>query len=186
MNVNRIICSTKVEGPGTRTSIWFQGCSRHCKGCFAKDTWGFEEKIKASVEELYEIVKNDVESEGITILGGEPLEQAEELLSLVQKIKKLGKTIILFTGYKYEYLLENDLFSEILKNVDVLVDGEFDEAQTDNSRPMVGSKNQRFFFITDAYTLKDFKNNSIEVRITPDGYIHINGQGFVKKISWGD
>lgn len=177
MNINRIITGTKVEGPGIRTCIWFQGCSRHCPGCFAKDTWSFKPREIKSCDEIIRIISDDKESEGVTLLGGEPLEQIDSLIELCTKIKNIGKSIVLFSGYTIEEI-ENDIkLSPILKLIDVIIDGPYVENLRDFSHPMVGSKNQRFHFLTSRYRIEDFKRNQLEIRISPSGKITVNGQG---------
>jgi len=180
INVHRIISSTKAEGPGIRTCIYLQGCSHHCDGCFAMDTWSFENKNLMSVEEIVQIVLKDVTAEGVTFLGGEPLDQFVEVLELCKRIRAAGKTIILFTGYTLNEITNKKRFGDILEYVDVLVDGPYIKEQRDFSRPMVGSKNQKFVFLTDKYSIDDFGKNKIEIRINSYGMITINGQGNTK------
>ncbi len=177
LNVHRIIKSTAAEGPGIRTCIWLQGCSRHCKGCFAEDTWSFEPHELKSVDELLSIILSDKNSEGVTILGGEPLEQVKELTVLLRKVRAFGLSVIVFTGFCYDLIKEDETFCDLLNTVDVLIDGEYVEEQKDFTRPLVGSSNQRFIFLTNRYTEEDFQPNKIEIRIRKTGEAIINGQG---------
>ncbi len=177
INVHRIITSTKAEGPGIRTCIYLQGCSHHCEGCFAMDTWSAEPHLLMTCDELMKRVLNDKDAEGITLLGGEPLDQFDEVLELCRRVKAVGKTVILFTGYTLDEIKYEKNYEAILKHIDVLIDGPYLKDQRDFSRPMVGSKNQNFIFFTDIYSLDDFGKNKIEIRISPSGMITINGQG---------
>lgn len=186
IDVYKIIENTSVEGPGLRFCIWTQGCKKHCKGCWAKDTWEFGTGKKYEIEELFTLIKNQKNIEGVTFLGGEPFEQAEELSKLAKKIKKEKLTIVCFTGYTYEELKsKNDRFTdEFLSNIDLLIDGGFEEDKFDLSRPWVGSSNQRYIFLTDAYSqaqINEYKNK-IEVRIKKSGRLEINGMGDFKQI----
>jgi anaerobic ribonucleoside-triphosphate reductase activating protein len=177
LNINRIITGTKVEGPVIRTCIWLQVCSRHCPRCFAKETWSFEPREIKSCDEIIRIISNDKESEGVTFLGGEPLEQIDSLIELCSMIKGIGKSIVLFSGYTIEEIENDQKLRPVLKLIDVLIDGPYVEKLRDFSRPMIGSKNQRFHFLTSRYKIEDFERNQLEIRISPSGKITVNGQG---------
>lgn len=91
LDVYKIIPNTAVEGPENRFCIWVQGCKKHCKGCWATDTWAFDVGKKYSVESLYEqILEQKDNIEGVTFLGGEPFEQAKALSELAKKVKANG------------------------------------------------------------------------------------------------
>ena len=179
LNINRLIHSTRAEGPGNRFAIWLQGCSRHCQGCFATDTWSFEPHLLYSADDIAGMIEKEPDIEGITILGGEPFAQADELAELILKIKLLGLTIILFTGYGFYELKSssNDRIQMILNNIDVLIDGEYKEDQRNFDIPLIGSSNQNIIFLSEKYTMNDFKTNKIEIRISKNGTIHYNGMG---------
>ena len=83
-------------GPGKRLLLFTQGCSLHCKGCVNKHLWQFGVGANITVEEVLGLCQ-DVE--GITLHGGEPLDQSEGVLEIVKALKSVGKTVILFTGY---------------------------------------------------------------------------------------
>ncbi len=184
LNIYRIIKNTRSEGPGNRFCIWVQGCSRHCRGCFLKDTWSFKPNQLISPEELFRMISEEKNIEGVTILGGEPLEQAEELSELLECVSNLGLSVIVFTGFTYSEIKEDgDVYrNKILEYTDVLIDGEFIEEKKDFSKPLTGSSNQRHIFLTDRYKLEDFGENKIEIRISPDGKMSINGMGDFEKI----
>ena len=142
------------NGPGFRVSIYVQGCNNHCPGCFNPETWDFEggkeftDKVKSKFLELGKSKK----IAGFSILGGEPLQQGKDMLDLVKEIKETypDKTIWMWTGCIYEELTPEQL--DIVKYVDVLIDGRFDmEHRTPRSR-YKGSFNQRVIGV--AKTLK--------------------------------
>ena len=183
INIHRIINGTRVEGPGNRIAIWFQGCSRQCEGCFVQETWDKSPKKLYDEEQLAQLINKSIGIEGITILGGEPFEQVEGLKKLLMEIDK-KYSIIVFTGYKLEELQErnDDRIESIFKRIDVLVDGEYISGRRDLSRPMVGSDNQRFIFFTERYSIEDFPPNNIEVRVEKNGNVLINGNGNIERI----
>ena len=180
LRVFNIIKNTKVEGPGNRYCIWVQGCSRHCKGCQAVHTWAHD---KGELYEVGDILKDIFlqkgKIEGVTFLGGEPFEQAEALGVIAEAVKERGLSVVCFTGGKYEELQNNPVNKKLLDNTDLLIDGEFVEELTDYSRPWCGSSNQRYHFLTDRYNEEIFTKytNKVEVNISKNGQIFINGMG---------
>ena len=180
--VYKILKNTKVEGPGNRYCIWFQGCSRHCKGCWAKATWDFDSGKELDTEDILNDILKTPNIEGVTFLGGEPFEQFKALLELAKGVKKNGLSILCFTGNKMEDIQKH--YPEILQYIDILIDGEYKENEKDFSRPWVGSKNQRYFFLSNRYDesiLNDYKNK-LEVNIQKNGLIFINGMGDFEKL----
>lgn len=183
VRVHKILKHTKVEGPGIRYCIWFQGCSRHCKGCWAKATWNHSGGEEFEVEEVLKDILSTDGIEGVTFLGGEPFEQKEALEFLARGVKDEGLSVVCFTGGKLEDIRRTS--PQILKSIDLLIDGEYIENEQDFSRPWVGSINQRYHFLSDRYNekiLSEYKNK-IEVNIQKNGVIFINGMGDFKKLS---
>jgi len=188
IDVYKILKNTTVEGPGKRFCIWIQGCKKHCKGCWAKETWEFGTGQKYSVDDLFLLIKQEKDKiEGVTFLGGEPFEQAQELAGLSKLIKASGLSVVCFTGYTIEELKkQNNIFTDdFLNNIDLLIDGGFEEENYDLSRPWVGSTNQRYIFLTDFYNMEQIQKykNKIEVRISRDGKTEINGMGDFSSIN---
>lgn len=181
IRVHKILKNTKVEGPGTRYCIWFQGCSRRCKGCWAKATWAPDGGEEFDVQEVLEDILKTQGIEGVTFLGGEPFEQPEALKFLASGVKDAGLSVLCFTGGKIEEIKDR----EILNYIDLLIDGEYREEEQDFSRPWVGSKNQRYHFLTERYDEKIFTDykNKIEINIQKNGLIFINGMGDFEKFT---
>ena len=181
LNLYKIIPLTEVEGPNKRFCLWVQGCKKHCVGCWAKETWKFGVGTDYSVEKLTELITNQKEIEGVTFLGGEPFEQAEPLSRFAQNVKKLGLSVVCFTGYTIEELRakNSQAVNKLLENIDLLVDGGFEKDNFDLSRPWVGSSNQRYIFLTDFYSPEEIKKykNKVEVRISEGGKVEIKGMG---------
>ena len=186
LSVYKILEKTKVEGPNTRFCIWVQGCSRHCKGCGAPQTWDKDKGSFFDIDLIFEKIKNSTGIEGVTFLGGEPFEQAQALSELAQRIKTLNLGIITFTGYTIEELKEkNDFFiNKLIENTDLLIDGAFEEEKFDLSRPWVGSSNQKYHFLTNRYNKEEVLGikNKVEVRFQKDGSVFINGMGDFEEI----
>lgn len=141
MRVADIIDGTTVDGPGVRTSIYFSGCSHHCKGCQNPSTWDPAFGCDISIPEIVEHVKrNDFD---VTFSGGDPLFQIDDLITLAAEIEKLGKRIWCYTGYLFEDIVASPSLSRILPFVEVVVDGRFVEELRDVSLLFRGSSNQR-------------------------------------------
>lgn len=142
LRVLDILHGTVVDGPGLRSSIYFAGCKHHCPGCHNPESWDFSGGVEKTVDEIfYEIEKNGF---NVTLSGGDPLFQdVDELMSLVKKIKSLGLNIWLYTGYTIEKVLDLNIYNELLKYIDVVVEGPFVMEKRDTSLFYRGSSNQR-------------------------------------------
>ena len=186
IQIHRYLNRTKMAGPGWRFCIWVQGCSRHCKGCMAKETWPHNGGAVIDTRELLKQIAATSDIEGVSFLGGEPFEQPDAVAALAEQIQAAGLSIVTFTGFTHEELisLDNQKIRRLLETTDLLIDGSFAQDRFDLSRPWVGSSNQRFQFLTDRYNESDLAevHNQIEVRIAPNGKTLINGMGDFSKI----
>ena len=186
IRIFKIIKRTKVEGPNLRYCIWVQGCSKHCKGCYATNTWDKKGGILLDTKDIIEDIKTQRGIEGVTFLGGEPFEQARALAQIARATKGLGLSVVAFTGNLYEYLIKSSdkNIHRLLKYTDLLIDGGFEKENFDLSRPWVGSKNQRYIFLSNFYCEDDLKNfkNKIEIRIDKSGAVSLNGMGDFSRI----
>lgn len=180
MRVCRWVYGTTAEGPGRRFCLWVQGCPHRCPGCFNPETWSSQGGIEMDVPALLNLIRNGEEPiEGITLLGGEPFEQADELAQLCAQAHALGLGVLAFTGYTLDALhsRHDPGIDALLSQVDLLLDGPYIESLQDFSRPWVGSSNQRFHYLTDRYTPEQVAvcSNQLEIRLMPDGSIVFNG-----------
>lgn len=135
------------NGPGMRRVLFSQGCLHECVGCFNPSTHSFCDGELKDMGILIDEIKNNPILKGVTFSGGDPLEQAEKFAYMAKKIKKLGLNIWCYTGYTYEYIVENfnnrQGFHELVKNIDVLVDGKFEIHKKNVRLKFRGSSNQR-------------------------------------------
>lgn len=141
------VAESVVDGPGFRFVIFTQGCPHRCRGCHNPHTWTPGEGNKVGIDALSRQIAANPLLKGVTFSGGEPFEQAVPLARLARRVKALGKDVICYTGYTWEYLLENSddhrRFGELLEVADYLVDGPFVEELRDLKLPFRGSSNQR-------------------------------------------
>jgi anaerobic ribonucleoside-triphosphate reductase activating protein len=176
MNIAHIEEHSFIYGPGCRFVIWVQGCSIHCKGCWNKEMWSFDDKTNLSVEELLSKIEGEKDFiDGITLLGGEPLDQFDEVSELLIESRKLGLSTMLFTGYEMTEIAENQMTS-ILDNLDILITGRYDKTKRTMNHQWIGSINQEIHFLTDRYAEYKIENNNYtEITINADGSTTILG-----------
>ena len=132
-----------LDGSGIRTVIWFQGCLHNCKGCQNPETHDMNGGIVVDVDELKMKLKNLKYQSGITLSGGDPFFQPEAALEIAKFAKSVGLNVWAYTGFIYEALLSDKSRLDLLKNVDVLVDGKFMMDKKSLNCKFRGSTNQR-------------------------------------------
>lgn len=154
MNYAKFNTHDIANGPGIRVSLFVSGCWRHCPGCHNPQAWDFgygEPFTGDTVDKIIELLEPDYIS-GITILGGEPFEEenaavVSELIRKVWSVYKCRKSTWVYTGYRYEEIIEKalpgDAWNDLMLFTDVLVDGPYIEAERDISLKFRGSRNQR-------------------------------------------
>ena len=157
------------NGPGFRVTIWVSGCTHACPGCQNKHTWKYGQGHKLDDMVPYHItckekilnLIGDKHIDGVTISGGDPLDQSaqalKELAKFLSNIKKRypEKSIWLYTGYLIEDL-NNYPHKEVIKNCDVIIDGPYVKEKRNITIPFRGSTNQRIIDVQ-----KSFKENKI-------------------------
>ena len=153
------------NGEGVRVSVFVSGCNHHCKGCINRCAGDFNYgNTQEQIDEVIKYLDHDYIS-GLSLLGGEPLEKQnqEGLLPLVKKVKEKfpNKNIWCYTGFDFEkdvmgnMAKNNRTTKELLKYIDVVVDGKFEEEKKDLSLQFRGSSNQRILDVKQ--TLKTGK-----------------------------
>ena len=146
LRLSRIHFPIRALGFGRRIGLWVQGCSIGCRGCMSLDTWSKDGKLTDIDTLVQEIGPWISLADGISVTGGEPLEQAEPLAAFLKLVRpKLSGDVVLFTGYPIAGLPSGS--GEVLKYVDTLIAGPF-EASLPDTRPLSGSQNQTIRFMT--------------------------------------
>lgn len=174
INIHAILPGSRVNGPGNRMVVFFQGCSRGCAGCFNPDTHSFEIRRLCSPEEILSVRRKTVE--GITVSGGEPFMQPAGLIELLKNARELALTTVVYTGFRLEEIREVPARRACIPFIDVLVDGGYEDESKETTLLARGSTNQRIHFLSGRYNEADFyMPGKVEVVIGSDGIITETG-----------
>jgi anaerobic ribonucleoside-triphosphate reductase activating protein len=200
MRVHAKIASTRVNGPGDRAIIHFQGCQnmggpgKGCPGCWNPETHNVDESKEVRDIVLLEWIIDNAK-DGVTFSGGEPMQQAHSLDTLVYWIKSMRPELSLgmYTGYtgkelemgKYEFLYAGKYKSAydhgynpwptIKKNLDFAIMGRFNQQAVDKTTSLRSSTNQKLVLFSNRYKESDFEQQAIEFSVNSDGLIQITG-----------
>lgn len=185
---SRFLTATTAEGPGLRSALWVQGCSVRCPGCFNPHLWA---EIGGTLGETGTLAERFVTDavgagvEGITLLGGEPFDQAAALATIAEAFRSAGLTVMTFSGYTLESLTgwaaDRDDIARLLAATDLLVDGPYLQDAPDGIRPWLGSTNQGIRALSPAYAdevariEREGGRDRLEIRIHRDGRVDVNG-----------
>lgn len=150
------------NGPGVRVTLFVSGCTHRCQNCFNEETWDFRFG-KPFTKETEDFLLNALRPayiKGLTLLGGEPLEQSNQqgLLPFIRRVKREmpEKNIWCYTGYTFEtdvlerMCVEWEETKELLSYFDVIVDGEFIQEQKNMGLRFRGSENQRIILVQES------------------------------------
>lgn len=174
--VHDIIPTSSIYGPGERWVLWVQGCTLGCKGCWNSNTWSNKKGSIRSIDSLAEEInlsRNKIE--GITILGGEPLQQPEATLSLIKRAKAMNLTVMLYTGYEeHEY---TQLMRQCHEMSDLVIGGRYIQSLREPGLRWRGSTNQKIISPTGRYTPEEFEEwEEVEVIIDHEtGQVTVTG-----------
>lgn len=166
MYIARLLYPVKTLGPGNRLAIWMSGCSRACKGCANPELWTQRLDQFVTADNLAVVVRalaaNHV-VDGLTITGGEPLEQLDELAVFLEKVKDI-KDVLIYTGYRLSDLSEEK--TRILAAcAAAVIDGEYRE-DLNEGKTLTGSTNQVIhFFRSELQPIYEDYQNEIEKRV---------------------
>jgi anaerobic ribonucleoside-triphosphate reductase activating protein len=154
IRLSGIIHESLVNGPGIRRVFFSQGCIHNCEGCFNPETHSFDGGELRDMDELIEDLKNNPIISGVTFSGGDPFEQADKFSYMAEKIKGLGLNIWCYTGYTFEYIVQDlsnrPYWESLISNIDVLVDGRFEISLKDENIRYRGSANQRVIDVKES------------------------------------
>lgn len=142
-----------VDGPGFRLAIFFQGCPHGCLGCHNPETHDALGGFEADTDDIVKKIEASKYIDGITLSGGEPLLQIEQATIFARAAKEKNLSVWLYTGFVFEELADEESL-ELLKYVDVLVDGKFELGLKSLSLSFRGSSNQRLIDVRQSLASK--------------------------------
>jgi anaerobic ribonucleoside-triphosphate reductase activating protein len=182
LRIHAFVPGSRANGPGVRAVIWTQGCSLGCAGCHNPETHPFAGGELIAPEDLFRrIAALGSTVEGVTVSGGEPLQQLRPLTALLRRVREeTDLSVLLFTGYRLEELSRMTQSGMLLACVDALIAGRYDHSQR-LARELRGSANKTIHLLSDRYTMDDLRAAlPAEVIITAEGEVMISGIDPVK------
>ncbi len=177
LRVHDLVFDSRANGPGLRAVLWVQGCTLGCQGCFNPETHSFAAgSTKSTSDLLKEITSHPSALEGLTISGGEPLQQLAGLLQLLKLVRKeTNLSVILFSGFSLSEIDAMPGKDELFSLIDVLVAGRYEHERRIASG-LIGSANKASRFFTDRYCESDLcQTPCAEIIIAADGTIVLSG-----------
>lgn len=177
IRIHALLPVSRANGPGARAVVWVQGCTLGCPGCFNPRTHGRRGGRTVAVEALVEeVVGLSGSVEGLTVSGGEPLQQLRPVTELLRGVRAAsGLSTLLFTGYTWRELARMPGVSRLLDCVDVLLAGRYDRSRR-LARGLRGSANKTVHFLTGRYAARDLEDlPAAELTLTAAGEIVSTG-----------
>ncbi len=168
---------SRANGPGTRFVVWLQGCTLGCAGCFNPATHpatGPGTDVRGLLDELAAGARAGAVT-GLTLSGGEPMQQAPAALELLLGARRLGLSTLMFSGYTRAEIAAQALGPAVLAHLDVLIDGRYQS--TDRlGEGLRGSANQQLHLLSRRHTRAELDAVPVaEIRIDPDGTVTLTG-----------
>jgi anaerobic ribonucleoside-triphosphate reductase activating protein len=159
LRLSGVVKESIVDGPGLRYTIFTQGCPHRCEGCHNPQTHDFSGGFLCTADKLVKDIGTNPLLTGVTLSGGEPFCQAEALCEVAECVKESGLTVVLFSGYTFEQLLEgsktNPHWLRLMRLSDMLIDGKFEQSKKDLTLIFRGSRNQRIISLKNS--LRDYR-----------------------------
>jgi anaerobic ribonucleoside-triphosphate reductase activating protein len=169
--------ASRANGPGVRAVIWTQGCGLGCPGCFNPETHAAVAGVREPIDRIFEcLVRLGDGIEGVTLSGGEPLQQRPALVPLLRRIRReTALSIVLFTGFRYEEVRRMEDADALRECVDVLIAGRYLRSLRPG-KGLLGSAGKTFHFWSDRHTERDLDDVPVaEVIIDAEGGLLMTG-----------
>ncbi|MDR0312491.1 MAG: radical SAM protein [Treponema sp.] len=156
MQIDRVLYPISTLGPGERLIIWTVGCSKHCHKCANPELWNKDPNKEIDVFDLAEMITKAIGKQaidGVTITGGDPVEQIDELNKLLPLLREVTDDVLLYTGFtaqEVEMALSKSDWETMKKHTSVLIDGAYIDDLNDNECALRGSLNQNIIYFDEA------------------------------------
>lgn len=173
--VHSLLARSEANGPGLRSVVWVQGCSLACEGCFNPLTHEVRSATGGtSTADLADwVVRNDVE--GLTVTGGEPLEQAGAVLDLGRRVREAGLGVVILTGFTWTEVVRMVSLEELTLAADAIITGRY-RRDLHIGTGLRGSSNKQVRLLSTRYTPHMFAETPVaEVTISVDGTVLVTG-----------
>lgn len=167
IRIGHRVARSEIYGPGIRSVIWVQGCTLACEGCWNTQFWSRAGGNEIEIDDLLNWVDSNQGINGVTILGGEPLQQAPSVLDLILELRNRGLHVFLYTGYSPEEF--DTTMQACFDSSDIVVSGRFKIEERDTSLRWRGSKNQIIHYPNSNEPVFLEELNEVEITITHDG-----------------
>lgn len=179
LRVAQTVPDTEAEGPGRRFALWVQGCTLACPGCCNPEMFADRGGELLDAGALAARIVGTPGIEGLSVLGGEPFQQAEAVAGLCAAVRAAGLSVMVYSGYTLAELraLPGPGPAALLAETDLLVDGRYVRELPEPRRRWLGSSNQRLHFLTGRYRPEDprfSQPNTVELRLV-GGQLTVNG-----------
>lgn len=177
LRVHHFLPESQVNGPGNRAVLWVQGCTLGCPGCFNPETHKTRASTVVSVDDLFAaLVPLQDRIEGLTVSGGEPLQQRRPLQTLLERVRReTSLSVLVFTGFSWQEVQRMPAIESLLASIDVLLAGRYVASQRVASG-LLGSANKTIHFLSGRYQASDLENiPEAEVILSRDGQIYFSG-----------
>jgi anaerobic ribonucleoside-triphosphate reductase activating protein len=169
VRVHAVEPRSRANGPGARFVVWLQGCTLGCPGCFNPTTHAAAGGTEVAVAELVARIEATTGIEGVSLSGGEPMQQPAAALALLEGARALGLSTLMFSGYTLAELRAQAHGPAVLAALDVLVDGRYVAGER-LATGLRGSANQTVHLLTARHTREEVEATPVaEIRIDRDG-----------------
>ncbi|MDB4952582.1 MAG: Radical domain protein [Myxococcales bacterium] len=175
LRVHAVEPRSRANGPGARFVVWTAGCTLGCPGCFNPATHDPRGGNEVEIESLAAQLAATRGIEGLSLSGGEPLQQAEAAAALLLAARALGLSTLAFSGYTIEEIRALPHGDAVLAQLDVLIDGRYVSTER-LATGLRGSANQRIQLLTDRYRRAEVEATPVaEIRIGKTGEVVLTG-----------
>lgn len=192
MLIHGLLGSSRVNGPGLRAVVYFQGCTLGCHDCWNPESHTFvgDERSSAEVTNWVVCAHQERALDGVTFSGGEPMQQADALLTLMETLRDRlsGLSFGMYSGYSEPELssglywcrfsltqrAKQDIWRRVRTHLDFAVLGRYATGHP-STLPLRTSANQKLTLFSERYEERDFMPQEVEIHIDPRGGVHVTG-----------
>jgi anaerobic ribonucleoside-triphosphate reductase activating protein len=170
LSVGGVLERSAANGPGERFVVWTQGCSLGCAGCFNAQLWPRRGGRRLSTAVLARRINALDGLRGVTLTGGEPLEQPEAVCDLLARLDRRLDTVV-FTGFTLEEIRSEPRRAPLLALADLVVAGRYERGQASDANPWAGSSNKAVVALTGRVGAAEYPQARVEAGLAADGTV---------------